>query len=140
MITKILTPTDGSETAKAAVQYAKDIALAEHAQVEVLGVVHSIQYGDSTVIDPTPELKPDFQQYVQSEVDELKAAGVDAFGKTVSGYQVDRTIAETVDEDGADLVVMGTHGHTGLARSILGSVADRVVRETKVPVLLIPKR
>jgi nucleotide-binding universal stress UspA family protein len=41
-------------------------------------------------------------------------------------------------ERGADLIVMGTHGRTALARAVIGSVADKVVRQANVPVVLVP--
>lgn len=90
-VQKILAPADGSNTAKAAVRFAKDIAVAEHAEVVVVGLVHDLQYGDAADVD-------------------------------------------------ADLIAMGTHGRTGLGRTMIGSVADRAVRNTEVPVLLVLQR
>ena len=144
MVKKILTPTDGSDTAKAAVQFAKDIALAEGAEVVVLSVVHPVQYteiyGAGGLVDPTPEMKAEAETVVDEVVEELKAAGVKASGSAVIGYQADRTIVETATQEGADLIVMGTHGRTGLARTMIGSVADRVIRHTEIPVVLVPLR
>jgi nucleotide-binding universal stress UspA family protein len=50
---------------------------------------------------------------------------------------VPRSITETAEAIGADLIVMRTRGHTGAARAVLGSVADAVVRSADVPVLLV---
>jgi nucleotide-binding universal stress UspA family protein len=140
MIKKILTPTDGSDTAKAAVEFARDIAVAEDAEVVVLGVVLAVQYGDMTAYDAIPDLTPAVERVVAEEVAQLLAAGAKARGKTVEGNDVATTIVEQIAEERVDVVVMGTHGRTGLARAIIGSVADRVVRRSNVPVLLVPKR
>ena len=47
-------------------------------------------------------------------------------------------IVKKAEEIGADAIVMGTHGRTGLSRAVIGSVADRVVRNAGVPVVLVP--
>jgi nucleotide-binding universal stress UspA family protein len=140
MTHKILTPTDGSETAQRAVRFAQDIALAEGASVLVLGVAHAVQFGDSTGYDVMPQLMEDERQFVDDEVKMLTEAGVDASGKVVSGDQPYQSILDNARSEDADLIVMGTHGRTGLARAIIGSVADRVVRHAEVPVVLVPSR
>lgn len=140
MVEKILTPTDGSETAKAAIRFAKDIALAENAEVIVLGVVQTGLYGDTAELDVVPLIEPDVRKFVDDKVAQLVSAGVTATGKVVVGDQAFLVIADEVTDLGADLIVMGTHGRTGLARAVIGSTADRVVRHSKVPVVLVPLR
>ena len=140
MVKKILTPTDGSDTAKAAVQFAKDIAMAEGADVVVLGVVHDLQYGDTADVDATPQIKSDIQKAVDDEVAQLTAGGVRASAEIIQGGNVHEAITKEAGDIGADLIVMGTHGRTGLGRAMIGSVADRVVRHTDVPVLLVPQK
>jgi len=138
VIRRILAPTDGSPTAEAAIQFAKDIALAENAEVVVLGVIRTEGYGDIPGYDPLSGHEPAIQRIVGDEVEDLAEAGVIARGEVVVGSEIASTIIDQVQRQGADLVVMGTHGHTGLARAIIGSVADRVVRHSDVPVLLVP--
>jgi nucleotide-binding universal stress UspA family protein len=140
MIERILSPTDGSETAEGAVDFARDIALAEDAEVIVLEVVHTEQYGDTTDYDPIPELRAQAEKDVDGEVAELTAAGVRAKGVVIEGAEVASTIIGQIEQQHADVVVMGTHGRTGLARAFIGSVADRVIRKSHVPVLVVPKR
>lgn len=139
MIRKILIPTDGSDTAKAALQFARDIAGYESAEVLVLGVAHAVQFAESTAYDPTPQLMADEQAFVDDAVGALTAAGVKATGRVECCDQPFATIVDIADDEAVDLIVMGTHGRTGLARSVIGSVADRVVRHSRVPVVLIPK-
>ncbi len=140
MVEKILTPTDGSDTAKAAVRFAKDIAIAEHAEVVVVGVVHDLQYGDTADVDATPKIQADMQRAVDEEVAQLAAGGVTATGELIQGANVHEAIEKEAADVGADLIIMGTHGRTGLGRTMIGSVADRVVRHSDVPVLLVPQR
>lgn len=140
MIETILMPTDGSPTAQAAADIAKDIALAENASVIVLGVVHTIVYPDTAAIDSDAAAEPATQAVVDEQVKRMADVGVSVTGRTVHGAQVHQAIADVAKEVGADLIVMGTHGRTGLSRAVIGSVADRVVRHTAVPVLLVPKR
>jgi nucleotide-binding universal stress UspA family protein len=138
VIRRILTPTDGSETAQAAVLFAKDIAKAEDAEVVVLGVVHSLQYGDTTTYDASPEIEADLKVVVDAEVAQLMDAGVKASGVTVPGDEVARAIIDEIGKEHADVVVMGTHGRGTIVRTVIGSVADEVVRHSDVPVLLVP--
>lgn len=68
--------------------------------------------------------------------DAAAALGVSATTEQVQGEPVHR-IVEVADERGCDLIVMGSHGRSGLARLILGSVTDGVLRHAHVPVLCI---
>ncbi|HEX7687492.1 MAG TPA: universal stress protein, partial [Burkholderiaceae bacterium] len=67
------------------------------------------------------------------------AAGVQAEAHLVDGEAIDlpQTVAQRVGETGVDLVVMGTRGRDGLARTLLGSVAEEIQRRSPVPVLLV---
>jgi nucleotide-binding universal stress UspA family protein len=71
-------------------------------------------------------------------VKEHRARGAAMIGHVVTGSAV-TAILDTVRETAADLVVMGTHGRTGLSRLALGSIAERVVRLSPVPVLTVPR-
>jgi nucleotide-binding universal stress UspA family protein len=68
---------------------------------------------------------------------ELGGAGLDATSVVRDGDPAAQIVAEARDA-GADLVVMATHGRSGLARALLGSVADQLLRRSPVPVLLVP--
>jgi nucleotide-binding universal stress UspA family protein len=79
----------------------------------------------------------------QRELDRLVAArsGKAAFGPTwLEVGDARAVIAEIATRLGADLIVMGTHGRSGLAHALLGSVAERVVQHAHCPVLIVPKR
>jgi nucleotide-binding universal stress UspA family protein len=76
------------------------------------------------------------QGQLQKQVDALKDKGIKAVAQDVDGVP-HLQIAKSSEE--ADLVVMGTHGRTGLPRLLLGSVAERVVRLAHCPVITVPR-
>ena len=68
----------------------------------------------------------------------MREAGVEVEEVVVEAVSPHEAILKVADERQVDLIVMGTHGRTGLARAVIGSVAGRVIRHTKVPVVLVP--
>lgn len=137
MYRRILVPTDGSAGARAAFDHA--VALAGLADAAV-HVVHAVdptlvpaEVGVEEVVDALSEAGRDL-------VAELAAEAADR-GHVVETAVVRGSPAEAVcryaDEHDVDLVVMGTHGRTGLSRWLLGSVTERVVRRSPVPVLTV---
>lgn len=114
MARTVLLPTDGSATAKAARRFAVDIAKGE---------------GDSVIVLSVAE----------TEAAEIRAGGIKASVEVVVDSRVDWAIVDKARTIGADLIVMGTHGRTGLARAVIGSVADRVLRHSTVPVVFVPQ-
>jgi nucleotide-binding universal stress UspA family protein len=141
MIETILVPTDGSRTAKAAAAYGAEIAKCEGAKVVVLSVLHPHQWGDTTTVGDDAVLIAEIRQTVNDAADELRRMGVDATGRTWETETdcVQDAIEAVAEEIGADLIVIGSHGRSGLDRALLGSVADRVLRRSTVPVLVVPK-
>ena len=127
----LLLPTDGSPTAEAAARFAEDIARPEQDTVLVLGISEQAVFGHMEDEDVTAALHGYMAEVVAKEAAIIRAAGVAA----ESSYEA---ILEVAEERGVSAIVMGTHGRTGLARAIIGSVADRVVRHAKVPVVLVP--
>lgn len=142
----ILVPHDFSDPANHALVIARDEAKAHGAKILILHVVDlPSQFNPETVIVPDSTGAPmNVKDYAvrQSEAHlaELTAGlaeeGAQATGFIRVGNPVDE-IARFVDENGVDLIVMGTHGRSGLAHLLVGSVAERVVRTSKVPVLTI---
>lgn len=136
MYRKILVPTDGSEGATAAFDHALDLAGDAGATLHVINAV------DPTVV-PVEMGDGMFEALRQSGeglVEELRARGEDV-GVTVETAVVTAPPAEAItgyaDDHDIDLVVMGTHGRTGLNRWLLGSVTERVVRTSPAPVLTV---
>jgi nucleotide-binding universal stress UspA family protein len=137
----ILSATDFSETADLAGELARDLARRFEAQFHLLHVI---------VVLEDPHLEERHRQ----RLDELVATGDDARRRDLENGSEDRSgpevtphmvrglapaevIAETATTIGSDLIVMGTHGRRGLSLLLLGSVAERVVRTSSVPVLTV---
>ena len=94
-------------------------------------------YGDGYAYLPYDEDAElaDARQYIQEQVSKLQANGRKAEGKVAVG-QPAAVIAATARELHPDIIVMATHGHGGLSRLILGSVATSTLRQTTIPLLL----
>ncbi len=135
----ILIPTDFSEASASALGMATTLAKAFDAEVTLLHVweVPIYPYMDfmlnSAVIG---EVEAAATKGLSRALSELQAQLPRARSKLKSGIAF-QSILEAIDEVGADLVIMGTHGRRGLSRLTLGSVAERVVRLAKVPVLTV---
>ncbi len=134
----VLLPSDGSPTAQAATRFAADIARAELDTVLVLGVAQRAMYGHMEDEGVTAALHAYMSDVVAQEAQRIREAGVAAEETVVDAEEVAEAILEVAEQRAVDIIVMGTHGRTGLVRAVIGSVADRVVRRAKAPVVLVP--
>ncbi|MFC6825545.1 universal stress protein [Halopelagius fulvigenes] len=138
MYERILVPTDGSEAADGAIRNAIDIASQYDATIHALYVVDasvytSIETGADLVVE---SLEEEGQKAIAEVTDRARAAGVESESAVVSG-STHQSILDYADDHGIDLIVMGTHGRTGIDRYLLGSVTEKVVRRSDVPVLTV---
>ena len=136
---RVLVPTDGSDTAARAVETGVGVAREFDAALDVLSVVETTGVGfDIRSEQYREERQRAAQRIVDDAVERARAAGVaSAEGFVAFGIPHEEIVA-LAEERGADLVVMGTHGRTGLDRYLLGSVAERTLRIAGVPVLTVP--
>ena len=144
-IKKILVPVDFSSCSAAALRYAVDLARDLGAQLEVLHVLELPHY---VIPDAMIEVPGDRRQSLtdfargsaKKELDtmlgEFDLDPPTVTRAMVNGYPRD-AILERVESGEYDLLVMGTHGRTGLSHLFLGSVAEQVVRRSPCPVLTI---
>ena len=142
----ILVPHDFSTSANHAAAIARDEAKLHGSTIVLLHVIElPYQLGPDAVIVPTETGAPiSVKQYALDSAenhlldiaDRLAKDGVTATGAVVIGSPVEE-IVRAIDHHKADLVVMGTHGRTGIRHLVAGSVAERVMRASKVPVLTI---
>lgn len=139
MFDKILVPTDGSETARAALEKAVHVALKHNADLHVLHVIDEIP---STRNPAMLEKKQNEQQEQAEQLVEDAVSGVeDADVRTHSAVrrgQPHEAVLEYTRDNEVDLIIMGRHGRSGLNRLLLGSTAERVLRSSDIPVLVIP--
>ncbi|WP_416839386.1 universal stress protein [Haloferax sp. DFSO52] len=140
MYSHILFPTDGSECADAALAHAIDHATRYDATLHVLYVADVREAGHVAPAVSTSRVRDALYDSGQEALDrvatEAEDAGV-AVETTVTEGTPESEILEFAHRDEIDLVVMGTHGRSGLGRYIIGSVAERVVRGSPVPVLTV---
>jgi nucleotide-binding universal stress UspA family protein len=140
MYKRILVPLDGSEFAESALSHALALATCSGAEIVLLRVAVHPRYEyiapdpllvESMRADPTIESAA----YLERKANELRESGCRVTAETCT-----RPLAETIldyaEGIGADLIVMSTHGHSGLARWFIGSTADKVVRGARLPVML----
>jgi nucleotide-binding universal stress UspA family protein len=165
MLQKILVPLDGSELAEAAIPYVKEISRrCEPLEVVLLQVVRLPQGRSAPAYKRQdtefPVLMPDsaahleaarYPIYRDQEIESTRAeveAALTPMAQKLRGDGISVRIAvafgrpaqEIVDfaeREDIDLIVMSTHGRSGMSRWILGSVADKVLRGTHLPVLLV---
>jgi len=138
MARRILFPTDGSATAKAAGRFAADIAKGEGDTIVVFAVAERADIGGVEDVGVSQGIAEFLQRIVDDEAAALTALGVSATSEVAVAAKADEEIVKKASEIGAHAIVMGTHGRSALARAVIGSVADRVVRHADVPVVLVP--
>lgn len=142
MYKKILVPLDGSELAEQVLPQVSQLAGCTGAEVVLLRVPSEPVY-DYLVPDPdiAVEMRSDIetaaQVYLDEIASELRAMDLKVSALVVWGAPVQDTILEVARQIHADLIAMSTHGRSGVARLVIGSVADDVVRHAPVPVLLV---
>jgi nucleotide-binding universal stress UspA family protein len=138
---RILIPTDGSESATAAIDHGIAIAERFDATVHALSVVDVNAVAGAYDAGPgipalLKSLEEGCEQAVVAVEDACENHNLDVVTEVAQGTPY-RTIQEYVDDEGVDLITMGTHGRTGLERYLIGGVTERTVRTSDVPVLTV---
>jgi nucleotide-binding universal stress UspA family protein len=143
-IKRILAPTDFSPYSEHAARYAVDLAErlgAELTFVHVYSVPMPVPFPDGAAYIPSAEvmaaLAANAVQALEAFTARIDTRDVPAHRQTVEG-QPKIMIPHLAAADGYDLIVMGTHGRTGLRHLVLGSVAEAVVRSASCPVVTVP--
>jgi len=134
---QILVPTDGSKGTRGAVEHAIDLATTYDAPLHTIYVVETNVGIDSSVPGTLDALEEAGENAIDEVIQQAEAAGVNTIEGVVAQGAPHRAILDYVDEHDIDLVVMGTHGRTGLDRYLLGSITEKVVRLSDAPVLTV---
>lgn len=146
MYQKILVPVDGSQTAELALQEAIKLAKQFNASLELVHVYADIVYLlDESYINYEELLETvrcSGQKILSEAAAAAAAAGVKAETRLVqaNSERVANVLAAEAERWQAELIVIGTHGHSGFSRLLLGSVAEGVARAASVPVLLVRRK
>lgn len=147
MYERILVPTDGSDVAEAAVDQAIDLAEKYDAEIHALYIADT----DSIAYSLGTEQVDRIRQGNFNEMTELRQEAEAATGYVTEqaaehgleviehheGGRPHAKIADYVEENDIDLIVMGSHGRAGVRRALLGSVTERTLRSTHAPVLVV---
>jgi len=141
MYGRILAATDGSPSGDAAVRHALALAAQNGCPVDVVYVkpklYDSLDFYQSEELDKA--LDKEAGGFLSSALKEAVERGVKAEKHMLSG-EPEEEIVRFAEESKADLIVMGSHGHKGLVKLLIGSVAERVIGRAHCPVLVMKHR
>lgn len=142
MYRKILAPLDGSPLAEVALPHAISLAQQFDAELLLLRIfglppqLYSALELASTAEAEVLASRSEAESYLQTAAFRLRKEGLRVTTLVDSG-PIAETIVDLAQVEGVDVIVMSTHGRSGLGRWVYGSVADRVLRSAHVPILLI---
>jgi universal stress protein A len=140
MFKRILCATDFSDTAEAAWEVACDLAHTHRAELILVHAFTELPVYPEVAVVSVQRVWEEQRAWVQQAVEErVRAAstrGLPARAVVTTG-PAPESIVDTASAERADLIVIGTHGRTGLTRLVIGSVAERVVRIAPCPVLIV---
>jgi nucleotide-binding universal stress UspA family protein len=141
MFRRILVPVDGSTTANKALETALQIAKQSEGQIRVVNALDELAYiGGSEFPGNIIQIaREQAQKTLDAALADAQAVGVPADKLLIEqpAQRLGNTIAKAVEDWNADLVVVGTHGRRGIGRVLLGSGAEQIIRQARVPVLVI---
>jgi nucleotide-binding universal stress UspA family protein len=139
-IKKILVPVDFSECSRKALQYAIPFARQFNAELTLVHVVQVNYYvGDFGTVDMAL-LETEMRKSAEKQLSDLAAREVGQELRSETVLRTGRIVSEIVEvakQTKADIIIISTHGHTGLKHVLLGSVAENVVRHAPCPVLIV---
>jgi nucleotide-binding universal stress UspA family protein len=142
-VRRILVPIDFSEHAEPVVEWAVHLAETHGSRVVLMHAYHlPVEFqqmeGAYLPADFWSHVKTEAQKTLEGHAERIRAKGIEVETVVREGYPA-TAIVEEADRQGASLVVIGTHGHTGLKHLLLGSVAERVVQKAPCPVLTVKR-
>ena len=134
----ILVPIDFSQDSEHAVDTAVGLARQFQARLTLLHAIHIPEAAEVNLAAYMDKIRSEADQSMTPRLKRVQDAGATAEAVTVVGAP-SQTIVDTARDRQADLIVMGTHGRTGLRHMLIGSVAERVVRMAPCPVMVVPR-
>ena len=149
MVGKVLLPTDGSDTAAKAIDFATRLFAGSGCKITLLSVIEEPVYSafwsdgliaPEVIMPPPEELRGELDKRAEEVLGEsaepLRSAGLEVLPKVRFGNTAAEILQEA-EEGGYDMIVMGSHGRGILGGFLLGSVSNRVVHHAPCPVLIV---
>ena len=152
MYKEILVPLDGSDVSASALPTARQLAEALGARIHLLqvasqseefSVMRGAEFGtmgsdySQQVLDEVLTVQRErIERYLDEVAEELQSAGLEIVKAVEDGQAADK-IVDYAEAGGIDLILMSTHGRGGVRRFLVGSVTDKVIRSTGLPVLVV---
>ncbi len=140
---KIVVPLDGSGWSERAISHAVDIARNNNSELILLHVYKPPAHEFTGEIalagqeDQLDQKREEAKQHFIAVRNQLRGENVNVRAQMIEGLGVAHLICDFINDQDVDLVVMSTHGRTGLARFLFGSVTQKVLQGVKIPVLLV---
>lgn len=137
---EILLPTDGSEGAEIAVEWGITLAELHDATVHT---IYSVDTSRVSVLGEVPEVHDALEEIGREALESVRERATDAGVSVVANIgsgPAARMILTYSEEHDTDMIVIGTHGRSGVERYLLGSVTETVVRESDVPICCVPMK
>ena len=130
VLRKILIPLDGSKTAETVLPYIKYLASQFDSKIEVLGV---------GIGNKNRRVNRLLNEYIDNTVSNLNAEKIETEAVVIYGSAADKILNYSKQND-IDLIIMATHGRSGVKRWWMGSVAEKIISQSITPILLIPSK
>lgn len=148
MYERILVPLDGSTVGETALPAVQELAMKLATKVELIllqvvtSLTHYVIAGEASTSVPYTEkeiaqIKQKATEYLQKTADALRAKGILTQTMVTTAGAAAEEILRVADEVKADLIAMASHGRHGLSRWAFGSVTDKVLRESPIPVMVV---
>jgi nucleotide-binding universal stress UspA family protein len=144
MYQKIMVPLDGSQVAECVIPHIETIAGKSDASVELVTVIEPLEIptrgkialSDDEIKQIDAEGRKEAHKYLDQVSARLKQSGVNARAVLLTGKAAD-SLVRYANNNAVDIIIMATHGRSGISKLFWGSVAEKILRATAIPVLLI---
>lgn len=146
MYRKILVPLDGSELAECVLPHVETIAEAcqlpdiffiRVVQLMKVPVVDRRIFNANQLMEVDEAVKISAGEYLDGLMDSIKLGQANLKAEVITGEDIAENIIEYAAQNDVDLIIIATHGRSGVSRWVYGSVADRILRSSCIPVLMI---
>lgn len=136
MLKRILVPLDGSETAAKALVQARRLLRTPGAEVILVQAIDTLALDAAARASLLPKLRQEAREYLAGAARPLESAGIKVRTLVREGLPWEQ-ILEAAGREAATLIVMASHGRTGLSRWLIGSVTEKVIRAAAIPTLVL---